>query len=175
MQSNKGYKKGIEFMEQLNLTKELSQLLIYVGNVAIAIRMNSAYNGDSIHNPNTPYDVMWLSDSLHNFDVLGEAIEQGNPEKIDRACGKILFLINNQYTKILPEFVGQLKGNPPETFERYNRYVDLNKAAEILNRIREKVSSLIKAKYTCIACGYVSMNEFLGQCPMCGGKIPNHD
>lgn len=30
-------------------------------------------------------------------------------------------------------------------------------------------------KHTCIACGYVTMNEFLDKCPMCGGKIPNHD
>ena len=30
-------------------------------------------------------------------------------------------------------------------------------------------------KYSCAECGYVSSNEFLDRCPLCGGQIPNHE
>src|SRR5579859_6522911 len=45
------------------LDQELGKLLAFVGHVAIAIRMNSAYSSQSQANPNAPYDVMWLADA----------------------------------------------------------------------------------------------------------------
>ena len=38
--------------------------------------MNTAYNGSSIRNPETPTAAMWLIDMLHNFHGLGKALAE---------------------------------------------------------------------------------------------------
>lgn len=58
--------------------KRLGELLTFISNVAIAIRMNSAYNGESLYNPQTPKAVMQLSDSIHNLHLLGNALVKGD-------------------------------------------------------------------------------------------------
>lgn len=58
------------------IPKALGSLLSLIANIAITIRMNSAYCRGSLTNPNTPTNIMFLSDMLHNLHFLGRAIEE---------------------------------------------------------------------------------------------------
>lgn len=89
----------------VDFTEELARLAICTANTAIAIRLNSPYAPMSKDNPNTPYYVMELSDSLHNFDQLGRAIIAKNIDQIIQSCE---FLISD-YTGFLNDGNEQLK------------------------------------------------------------------
>lgn len=109
----------------LNLTTELAQFLNFTSKVATAIRMYSAYNqGDSERQQHAPLDVMLLSDSLHNLDMLASAIQGGHAPQIVSACDALV----SMYTGYLGE----------ATFER-NRRVALPEGIAIFSAIREKV------------------------------------
>lgn len=69
------------------IEKGLGELLTFISNVALAIRMNSAYNGQSAYNPKTPKAVMQLSDSIHNLHLLGNALVSGNYNDILHGIG----------------------------------------------------------------------------------------
>ncbi len=57
-----------------------------IADIAMSIRMNSSYNSSSLSNPKTPHAVFVLSDSIHNLHTIGEALREGNSDKIIRAA-----------------------------------------------------------------------------------------
>jgi len=128
----------------LDLTEELARLINFTAQVAVAIRLNSAYSPPSKNNPNTPIDVMWLSDSLHNFNSLGDAVVRRNKNAILRAC---ISLERNYAWFVSPDVTG-CKGIPHETFARYSDLVNLNEAVEIFSRIRVKVEESLSGSPT---------------------------
>ncbi len=73
----------------LDLTDELALLLHFVSNVASEIRMHSAYNRE-VPEPTASIDVMWLSDCLHNFDMLTQAIVSKCRADIVFACDVLI-------------------------------------------------------------------------------------
>jgi hypothetical protein len=70
----------------MTLNKKLGELLFYISEVAVSARMNTAYNGRSIRNSETPRAAMWLIDMLHNFHGLGNALAE---EKYSEAAMQI--------------------------------------------------------------------------------------
>ena len=120
---------------EFNFTEELARLSICTAKTAIAIRLNSAYAPLSKDDPNTPYYVMELSDSLHNFDQLGRAIIEKDVAQIIQSCEHLIW----DYKRFLREDNEKIKEllqenrhfNPQETIavfqdikvktEQYNR------------------------------------------------------
>jgi hypothetical protein len=120
-------------MTKLNVTPEAGRLLDYVGRVALAIRMNSPYNG--LYDPTDPQhaqDVMWLADALHGFSLLGNALQGGDPDKIEKACDELL----HSYQLYERTDTG-FKSEPGPTFER-QLWLTLGEGREILMAIRDK-------------------------------------
>jgi hypothetical protein len=123
---------------QADLSSDLGRLLNYVANVAISIRMNSAYTDLTYKDRNTTdHDVMWLADSLHNLNVLGKAVQANNNTEIIEACDALL-LDYQVYT----DGAKNWKSDPKETFERYKHSFDLQEAMSIFADIRRKASTL---------------------------------
>lgn len=120
-----------------NLTEELARLLIFTASVATAIRMYSAYNQAGDRHEDAPNDLMWLSDSLHNFDMLGNAILGGTPGNILFACDSLLRSFQG-YQEVFPESTRQAK----PTFERNAQRIQLKDAMAIFIDIRAKVLPL---------------------------------
>jgi len=65
--------------QSIDFLSEIGRLLIWISDVATAIRMNSAYSNIHLQKAREPgkvnqiaHDVMWLSDALHNFSLLGK-------------------------------------------------------------------------------------------------------
>jgi hypothetical protein len=69
--------------------KKLGDLLIFISKVAISARMNTAYNSSSAQNPETPLAAMWLTDMLHNFQGLGEALSDDDMDGAIRELEKL--------------------------------------------------------------------------------------
>lgn len=121
----------------LNLTPELAELTIFTANVATAIRMNTAYNGDPRQMPHSAEDSMWFSYCLHNLDSLGKAILQGNRERIVETC-EVLISNYNWYLSVEPGKAGIINGvncNPSASFERHKKLISLEQGKNILCKI----------------------------------------
>lgn len=122
---------------QIDVTHELGRLLVFIADVATAIRTNSLYAGD--YESRDPHevglDVMWLSDSLHCFDRLGQALQSGDGKAIE-AASEGLF---GYYGMFIDGADGKgLKGDPKGTFERYGHLCNANEARAALEAIRLK-------------------------------------
>lgn len=131
-----------------DLTYELSALMKFVSNIALDIRLYSAYskgireddNGHTIESqsdPNTPYDLMYLSDILHNFSNLSFAIDDGDINKIIAECESHIAKYE-WYLGKYPDRLKHMMGNPVDTFQRHKKYVDLNMAIQIFEQIKVK-------------------------------------
>ena len=72
--------------EKNSLQPMLGELISFISQVAIAIRMNSSYNRVPKNPEIMPDNVMWLSDALHNLGRLGKAITSGNMAFISEAA-----------------------------------------------------------------------------------------
>ena len=118
----------------IDYQQDFGAFLSFVGDVATAIRMNSAYNSEAASEPHTSHDVMWLSDSLHGLHRLGEAISAGDLSAIASACDAQIAIYDG-YQMVQ---TARWKSPPHETFERSKRFVSLNQGVAILNSIREK-------------------------------------
>lgn len=121
----------------MDVTQELSQLLIHVADVATAIRLNSAYSEEHSHRnrENVAHDVMWLSDYLHCLDRLGLAIQSGNAYQIVTACDAL----QDYYRMFIDGPSGQkLKGDPRASIERHQHLVRPMDAITVLSVIRER-------------------------------------
>lgn len=68
--------------------KNMGKLINYISEVAITLRMNSSYCASSLRNDNTPVNVMWLSDMLHNLTGIGNAIQSEDKEILNIAIDK---------------------------------------------------------------------------------------
>ena len=127
-------------MKELNLTPELARLLTFTANVAIAIRMYSAYSGANRDNPHAPNDIMFLSDCLHNFDRLGNSIQQ-SPESIISACDMLLGI----YAGYQVEDVQFGSRQPKHSFDRNKVIFSLSEGIGIFTDIRAKVLPFVKS------------------------------
>lgn len=120
-------------MSQANFTWEAGRLLDFVGRVALAIRMNSPYNGrydpdDSRHRD----DVMWLADCLHGFERLGQALQESNLQALVDVCNGLLDSYK-EYDRTDTRYRSQ----PAPTFERQGLFT-LDEGRAILTEIRDK-------------------------------------
>lgn len=123
----------------IDLTSELARLLQFTANVATAIRMYSAYNQSGEQHVDAPNDLMWLADSLHNFDMLGRAILAGRPANILFACDTLLKTYQG-YQEVFPGSTRQAR----PTFERNAHRVELKEAMEIFSGVREKILPIVE-------------------------------
>lgn len=75
---------------QVHQTQHLAGLLTFAGQIALAIRMYTAYNqsGSGLEEF-APKDVMFLSDTLVNFEFLGEYVAAGDSKKVVGLCNKL--------------------------------------------------------------------------------------
>lgn len=126
---------------QADLTLELAQLLVFVADVAIAIRMNSAYNARSLleDRRGVADDVMWLSDTLHHLDRLGRALLGGDGDVILATCDAL----SNTYRRYETRPPDTSSCAPKKTFERYRGYFDLRTARMMFDAVAVKVTSTI--------------------------------
>lgn len=84
--------------ENLDLTKELSELLICVSNIAVEIRSNSSYVPASIDNPKCfDNDNNCLPDLFHNLTSLSHAILINNRTNITNICDCLMYDFKNIY------------------------------------------------------------------------------
>lgn len=132
-----------------DLTQEFGELMTFISSVAIDIRMYSTYsNGvrsdgegndfDSWSDPNTSYDLMYLSEILHNLCMFYD----DKPENIIFACDHHINTFERYLRK--DSFGNEnIKNNPADTFERHKYNVDLNKAIAIFKRIKAKCTEEI--------------------------------
>lgn len=88
--------------QTIDFTDELAEMLIPIADIAISIRLNSSY---SISTPTqgAAENVMYLSDSLHNLNMLGETIRGKDPKWIIESCEFHLNRFQNYYPT-LPGF-----------------------------------------------------------------------
>ncbi|WP_193061054.1 hypothetical protein [Halomonas sp. 3A7M] len=116
-----------------DFTLEAGRLLCFVGRVAIAIRMNSPYNGlYNVDDPSHAADVMWLADCLHEYERLGAALQESNLPAIEEACNELLHSYKD-YERTDTHY----KSQPAPTFERQSLFT-LSEGCEILTAIRDK-------------------------------------
>ncbi len=128
----------------LNFTKELAQLMRFVGDTATAIRMYSAYSGGSpstyLHRDENPQrdlvELMFLADALHHFTTLGRVLEIAEPDEVMCVCDEILRNFAD-YSIDKPDF-GSRQAKP--VFEAWKGLVQLDEARSAIAAIRTKAS-----------------------------------
>lgn len=116
-----------------NFTWEAGRLLCYVGRVATAIRMNTPYSG--AYDPRAPHhadDVMWLADSLHHFERLGQALQVSDLQAIEDTCNDLLSIYSDYESR-----AAGVRPDPAATFERQTTF-RLNEGRAILLAIRDE-------------------------------------
>lgn len=85
-------------------------------------------------------DLMWITDTIHNFNSLAEAINSGNPEHINKTCDRFI-----SYFKELMDHDQHMqkgsKGNPAETFskDRFRGLIEIDRAINAINSIKSKI------------------------------------
>ncbi len=125
---------------KLDVSTELARLLVYIADVATAIRLNSPYRSDyQNRNPReVGLDVMWLSDSLHCLDQLGRALQSDNAHTVIEACDDLL-----KYYRMFTDGVqgDGLTGDPKATFERYGHLGNPRVAMTVFASIRAKAEA----------------------------------
>ncbi|HEY5800116.1 MAG TPA: hypothetical protein VIT92_07840 [Burkholderiaceae bacterium] len=121
---------------QPELQAELAKLLQYVAGVATAIRMNSMYSPEYRATATSSRDVMWLSESLYNFDQLGRAILIGDREVIGAACDHLIQV----YARYKTDTSGH---DSKATFDRYSAYFSLDDALDLIRAIKTKCSAAV--------------------------------
>lgn len=124
----------------MDFSSELGRLLVLISNVAVAIRLNSAYSGDYASKDKTQvgFDVMWLSDTLHEFKGLGAALQSKDLTKIVSSCDGLTM----QFEAYLDEKSGPWKSDPSDTFDRYREFVNLEEFMGVVSDIRTKALGL---------------------------------
>ncbi|ENV65177.1 MULTISPECIES: hypothetical protein [Acinetobacter] len=85
-------------------------------------------------------DLMWITDTIHNFSSLANAISSGNPEHINKTCDHFISYFNwlmdhNQHTQ------KGTKGNPAETFskDKFRELIEIERAINAINSIKSKL------------------------------------
>lgn len=115
--------------------RDFGRLLVYIADVATAIRLNSPYRSDYVSRDprEVGLDVMWLADSLHGLDRLGRALLSGDAREIVWACDSLL-----SYYRMFTEGVrgSGVKGDPKASFARYGHLCRPAEAMAIFSDIR---------------------------------------
>lgn len=117
-----------------DLTPELAKLMQFTGRVATAIRLHSAYNQGAPRSPDSPTDLMFLSDALHHFERLGLDILRREPNTIAQTCDALI-KVYEDYEREDPRFSRQSK----PTFERNAHLFSLDEAKDLFRDIQRKV------------------------------------
>ena len=118
-------------------SRDFGRLLVYIADVAKAIRLNSPYRGDyASRDPReVGLDVMWLADSLHCLDRLGLALLSDDAGEIVAACDSLL-----SYYRMFNEGVqgsgSGAKGDPKASFKRYGHLCRPTEAMAVFSDIR---------------------------------------
>lgn len=120
------------FLNEINLTSELSQLLEFVSRVAIAIRMNSNYNRNLIYSPDVLDDVMWLSNCLHNLFLINAFIKDSDKDGLLRACDDLIK--GYEYY--------QRADQGKAAFERHEKHFKLSEGIIIFQKIKNKIKGV---------------------------------
>ncbi|MFV0679097.1 hypothetical protein [Ottowia sp.] len=137
-------------MTKLDFTAELTELLFFAGETAMAIRMYSAYTNCSpsvyLQIPSDPAreatDLMWLSDALHHFSRLGRDLRQGNMARILDTCDDLLSIFAAYAADA--DGVGR-KAPPRPVFQLWqSSFVDLELVMRALASIRFKVVAFME-------------------------------
>ena len=135
---------------KVDFTPELAQLIGYTANVAIAIRLHSAYTegnpyrmlclpgsdiAKKITDPRQQSldDLMWLSDSLNKLGQLGRAIADSSLDRIEKACDSLQSIY-----QLYIAGTDRFKGNPKETFDLHAVHIKLSDALAIFAAIKTK-------------------------------------
>ncbi|MGR9053824.1 MAG: hypothetical protein ACU84J_14355, partial [Gammaproteobacteria bacterium] len=128
--------------EDTNISFEIGRLLIYIADVATAIRLNSPYRGDywTRNRNEVGLDVMWLSDSLHCLDRLGKALRTADHNEIASSCEDLI----DYYRLFEDDVVGEVnglnrKGDPKAVMKHYDHLFDPKDAVAIFTDIRDKL------------------------------------
>jgi hypothetical protein len=124
-----------ESISPINLSNELARLLTFISDVATAIRLYSDYNQGDINyiKLHTGIDVLWLSDCLHGFGNLSNAILNNNVEQIVFACDDL----KRSYEGYL---IDKTDWRPSRaSFERHAGLFSLQEGIDIFESIRQKV------------------------------------
>jgi hypothetical protein len=127
-------------MSNFNITKELGKVMEYVAKTATAIRMHSAYRrqGSMPEEPTAQFDLLWLSDSLHNFDYLGSAIQSGQSETVVQACDELI----EMYKRYGVDSSGF---DSKAAFERAQEYgISLDEMVDVFISIRSKAIASVQ-------------------------------
>lgn len=123
--------------QNVDLNMELARLLAFTAKVSTAIRMCSSYAAP--HVPKTaPDDVMWLSESLHSFDRLAEAVQGQSPGGIVSACDSLL----ESYRYYQAGGVCNSNASA-DTFQRNRRYFLLDEGISVFLDIKQKALSCV--------------------------------
>jgi len=124
----------------IDVNFELGRLLVYIADVATAIRKNSAYNVEYCYEnrENLTLDVMWLSDSLHCLDRLGRAIQVADAEEIIAACDSLI-----EYYRLFTDGPGNFKckGDPKGSIGRYSDLFRPQSAISVFTDIRTRADN----------------------------------
>lgn len=126
---------------RIDVSWELGRLLVYVADVATAIRLNSPYGSDYKDRDlcEVGFDVLHLSDSLHCLDRLGRAIQSGDSRSIVMTCDALL----SHYRTFMEGAQGRgEKGDPKASFERYGHLCRPQEAMAVFTDIRAKALDL---------------------------------
>ncbi|MBD0448597.1 hypothetical protein [Acinetobacter baumannii] len=85
-------------------------------------------------------DLMWITDTIHNFNSLAEAINSGNPEHINKTCDRFITYFKELMDHDRHTQKGS-KGNPAETFskERFRGLIEIERAINAINSIKSKL------------------------------------
>ena len=114
--------------EKNSLQPLLGELISFISQVAIAIRMNSSYNRVPENPEIMPDNVMWLSDALHNLGRLGQTISSGDFATISEAAS-----FQASYWNSYQENIAIAGGDK----------FDLGNGIALLNRISETALRLV--------------------------------
>lgn len=120
-------------LERLDLAAEVGVLLEHVARVARAIRPYSAHGRGHLgpEPARARYDLHWLSDCLHGFDQLGQALERGSLGALNTACADLL----SMYETYLKDTSGY---NSRDTFQRLAAQVPMTQAIDAIRSIATK-------------------------------------
>ncbi len=92
-------------------------------------------------------DLMWITDTIHNFDSLAEAIKSGNREHINQVCDRFLQYFDR--IKNIEEFPhSHSKGSPVETFskDQVKSLIDFDIAVNAIQSIKLKTKMQAEVK-----------------------------
>ena len=124
----------------INYTDELASLVLFTGTTALAIRQYSAYRADTtLASRTVARDVMWLSDSMHNFEAIGRNVLQANHAHVAFMAG----LLAEQFQEHLQTDPSDPE-SPAAAFQRHTQYVDLHAVIVTLLNLQAKAAAAVE-------------------------------